>query len=191
MNFRSISPHDLQTRRVLNGAKLIDVRSTAEYQSGHVPGALSLPMDSLNPSSLANAAGNEYGHSKPIYLTCFQGPRAKQAAETLMSQGFKDVVLLEGGTDAWQKSGLPIRRCVQNMSVMRQVQILIGLLIVSKVVLGFTVHELFFVAAAFVGVSLAVAGIKNWCGLTSLLEKMPWNKSKGCIQSISRPIFNN
>jgi hypothetical protein len=42
------------------------------------------------------------------------------------------------------------------------------MLLALKVLFGFTIHEVFFVAIAFVAVGLLVAGVTNWCGLSTL-----------------------
>lgn len=192
MDHKRVSPHDLQTRRLLDGATLIDVRGADEYQSGHIPGALSLPLDQLQPGNLVSVAGDtRIGQSKPVYLTCLTGLRAAQAADRLIAAGYENVRVLDGGTRAWQQAGLPIRRCGNAVSVMRQVQITVGTLLVLKVVLGFTVHQLFFVAAALIGASLLVAGISNWCGLGELLARMPWNRAGRCRQDVSRPVHES
>lgn len=68
---------------------------------------------------------------------------------------------------------------------MRQVQIAVGLLLLAKVLLGFTLHEFFFAAAAVIGAGLLVAGITNWCGMAQLLARMPWNRPKPCTQGVS------
>ncbi|MCP5141869.1 MAG: rhodanese-like domain-containing protein [Chromatiales bacterium] len=187
MDPRRISPHDLQTRRVLDGATLIDVRGQDEFRAGHVPGAVNLPLDQLSPEALARTSGDaRLGQGKPVYLACLTGFRAAQAAERLSQAGVPNVVLLDGGTRAWESAGLPVRRCGSAISLARQVQITIGVLIVAKVLLGFTVHELFFAAAALVGASLMVAGIRNACGLNELLARMPWNRHDQCRERVAQ-----
>jgi hypothetical protein len=88
--------------------------------------------------------------------------------------------MLQGGTQAWERAGLPMRRCGAAISVQRQAQIAIGALILLKVLFGFTLHELFFVAAALLGAGLIVAGITRWCGMERLVGLMPWNRSGKC-----------
>jgi hypothetical protein len=108
--------------------------------------------------------------------------RAQQAAERLIDAGYHNLALIEGGTQAWEKAGLPIRRCGNAISLERQVQIAIGMLLVLKVLFGFTVHELFFAAIPLIGAGLIVAGITKWCGMARLIALLPWNQSRNCSE---------
>ena len=181
-----ISPQRLHA--VLDEGKninLIDVRTAAEYRAGHVAGAKLIPMDELNAETLA--ANEQYagaGHEETLYLTCEYGMRAQQAAERLFDAGYQNLAIIEGGTQAWKKAGLPIQRCANAISLERQVQIAIGMLLVLKVLFGFTVHELFFVAGAAIGAGLITAGITRWCGMAQLMARMPWNRRRDCDQAV-------
>ena len=181
---RSISPQRLNTIW-LEGEKinLIDVRTSAEYRAGHIAGAKLLPLDEFSSKTLA--ADEQYagaGHEQPLYLTCQAGQRSQQAAERLMDAGYQNLRLIEGGTEAWQKAGLPIKRCGNAISLERQVQITIGMLLVLKVLFGFTVHELFFAAIPVIGAGLIFAGITNWCGMARLIALLPWNQNRDCSE---------
>jgi len=72
--------------KVAGGAKVIDVRSKAEYSGGHFEGAINIPVDTL-PSKL-KALGNK---ESAIVVYCASGARASQAASILKSAGFADV----------------------------------------------------------------------------------------------------
>ncbi len=162
-------------------APLIDVRTPAEYRAGHIPGARLLPLDALAADGLEARLGeNAVGRDQVLYLTCYSGARAQQAAERLMDAGYRNLVLIQGGTEAWERAGLPVKRCGATIALERQVQITVGLLLILKVIFGFAIHELFFVAAAFVGAGLIVAGVTRWCGMARLLAVMPWNRGGTC-----------
>jgi rhodanese-related sulfurtransferase len=175
---RSVSPTELHGRmRAGERITLVDVRSPAEYRSGHVTGALSMPLDELEDIDLTQRTGIAgVGKGTPLYLTCKAGMRAQQAAERLSQSGYRNLVLLQGGTDAWARAGLPMRGSMGALSLEQQVQITIGTLLILKVAFGFAVHELFFVLGALVGAGLITAGITRWCGLTRLMARMPWNR---------------
>lgn len=177
-----ISPMEL-TRRLEGDtrATVIDVRSPAEYQSGHIPGARLIPVDDLNTRDLADLVDSaEINANNPLYITCHAGKRAEKAAQMLREAGLEHLALVEGGTEAWQKAGLPINRCDTALSLERQVQIAVGSLLILKVLFGFTVHELFFVAGAAIGAGLIAAGITRWCGMAQLMARMPWNRRRDC-----------
>lgn len=183
--FMSIAPLHLHRRMQADDTvTLVDVRSTAEYRAGHARGALSLPLDEIDEVDLAQHTGNQaLGKEQVLYLTCQQGVRAEKAAQLLYANGLHNLALLKGGTDAWEKEALPMRRCGNAISLERQVQITIGTLLILKVAFGFTVHELFFVLAALIGAGLITAGITRWCGMAQLLARMPWNRGRDCTDS--------
>ena len=167
-------------------ATLIDVRTPPEYRAGHVSGALLLPLDELDPGKLEERTGQPgLGRERPLYLTCASGRRARQAAERLVEAGLPNVAVIDGGTQAWERAGLPMRRCGGAISLERQVQIAVGALLLLKVVFGLAVHELFFAAVGLIGVGLIVAGTTRWCGMARLLARMPWNRGRCCPDEVA------
>jgi hydroxyacylglutathione hydrolase len=76
---------------------LIDVRTQAEFKDGHIPGSVSLPLDTL-ASALVDAPGR-------VVVCCASGMRSLSGKEILESKGFRDVVDLKGGLKAWAKEG--------------------------------------------------------------------------------------
>jgi len=184
--FATISPVTL-SHRLKGGTNvaLLDVRSPAEYRSGHIPGARLAPLDELERSDIRELTnGSGRGADNPLYLTCQAGVRAEQAAQVLHKAGLNHLVLVQGGTESWQKSGLPVKRCRGALSLERQVQIAVGSLLILKVFFGFTVHELFFVAGAVIGSGLIASGITRWCGMAQLIARMPWNRGRDCGQEV-------
>jgi len=180
--FPSISPMALSHRmKGDTNITLLDVRSPAEFRSVHIPGARLAPLDELEKldlSGLTDGSGRQA--DKPLYLTCHAGVRAEQAAQALQKAGLDHLVLVQGGTESWQKAGLPVNRCRGSLSLERQVQIAVGSLLILKVFFGFTVHELFFVAGAVIGAGLVTAGVTRWCGMAQLIARMPWNRGRTC-----------
>jgi len=78
-----------------------------------------------------------------------------------------------------------VRRCGRAITLERQVQIAIGSLLLLKVGLGFSVHELFFALAALLGAGLIAAGVTRRCGMTTLIARMPWNRNHNCPEQAS------
>jgi len=160
---------------------LLDVRSAAEYRAGHIPGAQHIPIEELVPDAVPRKFNRpSVGSNETLYITCQAGPRAQRAAERLRHAGYTNLALIEGGTQAWEKAGFPLKRCGASISLERQVQIAIGMLLILKVFLGFSVHELFFALTALVGAGLIIAGVTRWCGMAKLIARMPWNRRKDC-----------
>jgi len=183
----TISPQQLhEAKRRGQYAAVLDVRSVAEYGAGHIPGAQLIPIDSLSADALAHAFKRpSLGREETLYISCHTGPRALQAAERLQQAGYANLTLVEGGTQRREQLGLPVERCGKALSLERQVQIAVGSLLVLKVFLGFSVHELFFALVAMIGIGLIVAGITHWCGMARLIARMPWNRSTNCAQAAS------
>jgi rhodanese-related sulfurtransferase len=185
--FSTINPQQLhELKRRGRYAPVLDVRSAAEYRAGHIPDAQLMSIDSLSADALAQVFKRpSLGREETLYITCHAGPRALQAAERLQQAGYKNVTLIEGGTQRWEQLGLPVERCGKALSLERQVQIAIGSLLVLKVFLGFSVHELFFALTAMIGVGLIVAGTTRWCGMARLIAHLPWNRNTNCTQTAS------
>jgi rhodanese-related sulfurtransferase len=183
----TITPEQLHAAQ-LRGERpaLLDVRTAAEYRAGHIPGAQLIPVGELEPEAITRRFRHAApGHHTPLFITCQSGARARQAAEYLQLAGFTSLALVEGGTQGWKQAGLPLQRCGSAISLERQVQIAIGSLLILKVVLGFSVHALFFALAAVIGTGLIVAGVTQWCGMAQLVARMPWNRGEHCPERLS------
>jgi rhodanese-related sulfurtransferase len=175
MSVLTISPSDVLVGRAKSpAARLIDVRTVAEFRSVHAQGATLIPFDQFDPGqfSRTNAGGNG-----PIYLICGSGARARTAAEKCVTAGLTDVAVVEGGTSAWVAAGLPVVRGRGAISLERQVRTAAGALVLIGVILGFSVHHIFFGLCAFVGAGLVFAGVTDTCGMGLILARMPWNQA--------------
>ena len=78
-----ISIKDAQTH-VKNGALVIDVRTPAEFSSGHLPGAINLPLDQIE-TSLPRRVQDK---SKVLLLHCQSGMRSGVAKKKLVALGY-------------------------------------------------------------------------------------------------------
>jgi rhodanese-related sulfurtransferase len=83
---------------------VIDVREPNEYQSGHLPGATLIPVNSVF------ARREELPKDKKILFVCAVGQRSALAAEMAAAAGLPadQLYTLDGGTDAWKKAGQPV-----------------------------------------------------------------------------------
>jgi rhodanese-related sulfurtransferase len=158
--------------------ELVDVRTSAEYASAHVPGARLVPLSELR----VDAFLAQHKPGTPVYVLCQGGARAGKAIEQLERGGCGDCVLLEGGTQAWIDAGLPVHRSARKvLPLMRQVQIVVGSLSIVSAMLALTVNAWFAVVPLFLGCGLLFAGTTGWCGMALLLAKMSWNRGQdGC-----------
>jgi rhodanese-related sulfurtransferase len=163
----------LQASQVLQSqpnARLIDVRTRAEFEQVHAQPAQHIPMDELNPDLLKDCDG-------PVLLICKSGARASNCAERLCGQLSAEICVVDGGTEAWTAAGLPVVRTNRRtISLERQVRITVGSLVLLFSILALTVDTRFAALPAFLGAGLLFAGITDWCGLGLLLARMPWNR---------------
>jgi hydroxyacylglutathione hydrolase len=86
------------------GIKILDVRSESEYQSEHIPGVLHVHMGKV-PQVLSVLPTNE-----PLAIQCGGGVRSQLVMSILQKQGFKNLINMTGGIDAWKKSNLPLEQ---------------------------------------------------------------------------------
>jgi len=100
-----LSPAVYQEQFLAAGAsyQLIDVRTPEEFASGHINGAVNIPVQEL-----AQRMG-EIQKDQPVVLYCRSGNRSAQAATILDQAGYTGVYDL-GGVIAWQQAGLPLER---------------------------------------------------------------------------------
>lgn len=171
-----LSPLDARQRQV-DGALMVDIRQTAEFQREHIAQSRLYSLgEHANPSSGITLPAN-----KTVIYYCLSGVRCEQYAQQIAALvPGQSAFLLEGGLNAWKKAGLPIdvdRR--QPLPVMRQVQIAAGGLTLISVVLGYALHPAFFGVAGVIGAGLVFAGVSGFCGMARLLMHMPWNKRSG------------
>ena len=151
---------------------LIDIREPDEYSREHIAGSRLVPLSSFNPTDFPNE------HEKIGVFHCGSGQRTANAAAQILSTGFKQVYHLDGGLGAWKAAGLPvnINRAVP-ISIMRQVQITAGSMVVFGIALAALFSPWFGLLSAFVGAGLIFAGATGTCALEGMLAVMPWNKS--------------
>ena len=86
----------------LASVTVVDVRSANEWNEGHVPGAMHIPLGYLVDRASEIPAG------KPVVVQCQSGGRSSIAASILERAGFRDVANLTGGLGAWTAAGLPL-----------------------------------------------------------------------------------
>ena len=87
--------------RTPGSALLLDVLNPNEFDAGHAPHAVLIPLPELT------ARMSELDANVPIVVICRSGGRSQAAAELLAASGY-DVVNLIGGMQAWQADGLDV-----------------------------------------------------------------------------------
>jgi rhodanese-related sulfurtransferase len=82
-----------------NGALLIDVREADEYQEGHVPSAISVPLSTIHDRV------DEFRHEGTVYVICQSGGRSMRACQYLADYEIDNLVNIAGGTSGWLALG--------------------------------------------------------------------------------------
>jgi hydroxyacylglutathione hydrolase len=78
---------------------VVDVRGSAEWDAGHLPGAIHVPLGALRDRAA------ELPSDRPLVVHCQGGGRAAIAASVLQAAGFNNVAEMRGGMAAWQRDG--------------------------------------------------------------------------------------
>ncbi len=95
---------DLDTFKTLvgrNDVQIVDVRNAAEYEAGHIPGAINLFVGTLADNL------DKLDRNKQLVVHCQSGARAAIAQSVLAAHGFKDVLNFSGGMAEWVNANNP------------------------------------------------------------------------------------
>jgi rhodanese-related sulfurtransferase len=92
---------ELQPRDIADDAVMLDVREQDEWDAGHAPGAVHIPLGEV-PQRL-----EELPEGDPLPVICRSGNRSGRAVQWLESQGF-EVVNVAGGMKQWAFDGKPV-----------------------------------------------------------------------------------
>jgi rhodanese-related sulfurtransferase len=87
-------------------AILIDIRETAEFEKGHILGALSFPEKTL----MADLNKLKKHQSNPVVLIDRQGMTVQKCLNKLTREGFKEIHYLKNGMQAWVQAKLPLEK---------------------------------------------------------------------------------
>ena len=156
--------------------RILDVRTPAEYETVHIPGAYNVPLDHLGEHGReirSNVAA-------PVVLVCQSGQRARKAEEALRSAGMPNLHVLDGGMAAWVSAGRSVVRGAARVSLERQVRITAGALVAIGGALALLVGPAFALVPTLIGAGLVFSGVTNTCGMAMLLTRLPYNRVATC-----------
>ncbi len=97
-----ISPEELYTKLRESNLQVLDVRREPEWDAGHIEQAIWWPLDNFRVSP------PEIDHAVPLAVHCKGGYRSMVASSLLERAGFRNVLNVVGGFDAWQAANLPV-----------------------------------------------------------------------------------
>lgn len=104
-NISNKSVEDFQKGITQQNVQLLDVRTASEYQSGHLKKAL---QANWNNETEFRERTKALDKSKPVYVYCLSGVRSSAASNWLSENGFKNVVSMKGGINAWKQANKPV-----------------------------------------------------------------------------------
>lgn len=90
-----------EAKELRDDAQLLDVREQVEWDAGHIPGAVHVPMGELA------ARQDEIDGGRLVVAVCRSGARSAQVAAALQRAGYT-AENLDGGMQAWEAAGLDI-----------------------------------------------------------------------------------
>jgi hydroxyacylglutathione hydrolase len=93
-----LDPPEFAVEITKPNVQLVDVRRPAEWSSGHISGAVHMPLNRLIGTM------RELDPKRPIAVHCKSGYRSSIAVSLLQREGFENVVHMRGGWDAWQET---------------------------------------------------------------------------------------
>jgi rhodanese-related sulfurtransferase len=85
-----------------NDVTIIDVRTPEEYEGGHIPGSISLPINTIKDL-------DTLPYNSSVVLYCTTGVRSERASKMFAAKGVEDLMDLKGGIKAWERFGGDVR----------------------------------------------------------------------------------
>jgi len=77
------------------GAQVVDVRTAGEFQLGHIPGAINVPVDEVQTTA------KSWDKSATYVVYCASGARSAEAVKIMQSMGFTNIDHFNQGIQAW------------------------------------------------------------------------------------------
>lgn len=96
-----VSPEQFSQKINSVNGQLIDVRTPKEYKDGHIQNAVNIHLYDQDFEERINKLDKD----KVVYVYCKAGGRSAEAVDIMKTNGFKHIVELDGGADAWTEAG--------------------------------------------------------------------------------------
>jgi len=99
---REIGPAELNAMLEAGKALLVDVREAGEFEAGHIPGAINIPLSGFSPDAIPDPEG------RTVVLQCAGGKRSGQALDQCAQAQSAIDTHLGGGIGAWKDAGFAV-----------------------------------------------------------------------------------
>jgi len=86
--------------------QVIDVRTPKEFQQGHLKNAQNIHLYDQDFAQRIDKLDKK----QTVYVYCKAGGRSAEAVEIMQNHGFESIIELDGGTDSWSETGLPLEK---------------------------------------------------------------------------------
>ena len=94
LGIKRLSPKEVDQKK---GMVLIDIRTDKEYENGHIPGAVHVPLADIGDKV------KKIRKEKELVVYCQHGNRSIWAIKRLMGMGYKNLYSIKGGYNAWKR----------------------------------------------------------------------------------------
>lgn len=101
-----VAPVAFEQEMKNDAGQLVDVRMPKEYKEGHIEGAKNLHIYDQDFQQRLDSLDKD----ETVYVYCKAGARSAEAVQVMEQKGFKHIVELEGGLDAWNQAGKPVAK---------------------------------------------------------------------------------
>lgn len=101
---QELDPGEAKVLAESGAAVLVDVREDSEWRSGHIPGAIHLPLSRFARES------TRLPKDRRLVLYCLSGARSGRALGECAKLGLPIDSHVAGGISAWRRAGLPVTR---------------------------------------------------------------------------------
>ena len=95
LGIKQLSPKELDLKK---GMMILDVRTNKEYEGGHIPGAIHVPLSDIGDKI------KKLKKDKELVVYCQNGNQSIWAIKRLMGMGYKNLSNLKGGYHAWKRT---------------------------------------------------------------------------------------
>lgn len=150
---------------------VIDVRTEAEFATGHIPGAVNIPLDTITTTIPG------YSEETPMAIVCQGGVRSMTACQRLKDSR-SNLLNVLGGTNAWRQAGYEVEGAPgpkADRSLDRQTHLVAGLLLLTAFGLYWQVSPNGIYLALLPAFGLMFDALTGICPMTLILKQMPWN----------------
>jgi len=94
LGIKQLSPNEFDQKK---GMMILDVRTHKDYERGHIPGAIHVPLSDIGDKI------KKLKKDKELVVYCENGNRSIWAIKRLMGMGYKNLFNLKGGYRAWKR----------------------------------------------------------------------------------------